>query len=145
MVMTCADGNNGQARLTGGSADPGGAWEYGRLEILIDGFWSIIDEGRFDEDLGRRGALVACRQLGYTTGAQLLAGRSSALPAEQAVQSGVRSVTCDGSEDMLTDCDIRFTVDYGGGFYDYNGELAVGAVALMCTNPSGAPLETPPP
>lgn len=60
-----AGDDTGMVRLVGGSTTlwltPDGAWEYGRLEVLINGFWSIIDEGRFGKDLGRRGALVACR------------------------------------------------------------------------------------
>lgn len=134
MLAMHAGDDTGAVRLVGGSAAPGGAWEYGRLEVLVNGFWSIIDEGRFGEDLGRRGALVACRDLGYATGAQLLAGRTSALPVADPPPVGIRSVSCDGTEDVLTDCDIEFSMD-GYGF-DYSS--GVGAVALVCSNPSGA-------
>lgn len=135
MLARHADDDTGDVRLVGGNAEPGGAWEYGRIEVLVNGFWSIIDEGRFGgEDLGRRGALVACRQLGYATGAQLLAGRTSALPVADPPPVGIRSVSCDGTEDMLTDCEIEFSMDGYG--YDYSS--GVGAVALVCSNPSGA-------
>ena len=131
---------NGQARLVGGSADAGGAWEYGILEVLINSVYSIVEER--GEDFGRRGAQVACRSLGFTAGAQLLAGRSSPLPAPSTSPQVVRDITCDGSEASLADCDIR-TRDYDYSF-DYGFDVNPSSVALICTTPSGAPHGTSP-
>lgn len=132
---------NGQARLVGGSADAGGAWEYGILEVLINSVYSIVEER--GEDFGRRGAQVACRSLGFTAGAQLLAGRSSPLPAPSTSPQVVRDITCDGSEASLADCDIR-TRDYDYSF-DYGFDVNPSSVALICTTPSGcdAPASAP--
>ena len=125
---------DGQARLVGGSADAGGTWEYGRLEVLIDGVWSIIDE--LGTDLGRRGAQVACRSLGYATGAQLLVGDSSPFPALESAPELIRDIVCDGSEDSLSDC--RIGTDYYDYRFSFVGESVPDAVALICTTPSGA-------
>ena len=59
---------DGATRLADGSADPGGRFEYGRLEIFARGFWSnVCNNGRFTPD----SAQVACRALGYDGGAVL--------------------------------------------------------------------------
>ena len=122
------------ARLVGGSADAGGAWEYGRLEVLIDNIWTFVEEVLRSQDLGRRGAQVACRSLGFAAGAQLLVGQSSPFPASTGSISFVRGITCDGSETSLADCDItsRDYVDV-----DFQVEMQQTAVALICSNPSG--------
>lgn len=55
-------------RLAAGAADPNGTWEYGRLEIFVNGFWSnVCSSGRFTPDA----AQVACRAVGYDGGAVL--------------------------------------------------------------------------
>jgi len=120
----------------GGSADAGGAWEYGRLEVLINSIWSVVEEGFFSQDLGRRGAQVACRSLGFAAGAQLLVGQSSPFPASTGSLSLTNEITCDGSETSLADCDITIR-DYDN--FDYGGALQQTAVALICSNPSGVP------
>ena len=38
---------DGAVRLVQGAADPGGAWEYGRLEVLQSGIWTIITSRSF--------------------------------------------------------------------------------------------------
>lgn len=132
---------NGLARLAAGNAAPTGLWEYGRLEILIDGIWNVLGErrNRFGE-LGRRGALVACRSLSYTTGAQIVVGSSSPFPAPVSVPRLVENIFCNGAEASLADCDIR--VDDGefspGDYrFDYLGDFHIGSVALVCATPSG--------
>ena len=123
-------------RLVGGSADVSGQWEYGRLEVLIDGFWTALDEQTSADNFGRRGAQVACETLGYATGAQLLAGAASALPSFSYEPALRRSADCDGSEDSFSDCSL----DYDG-YFRVQGNVdgsSVDDVALVCVNPSGA-------
>lgn len=124
---------DGEARLLGGSAGARDSWEYGRLDVLVDGVWSIIDE--FVTDLGRRGAQDACRSLGYATGAQLLVGSFSPFPANASAPELIRSIICEGSEDSLSDCSI--TTDYEDYRYPVVGESVPGTVALICATPSG--------
>ena len=133
----CVDQQDGQARLVGGSADAGGTWEYGRLEVLVDSVWSFINE--VGTELGRRGAQVACRSLGYATGAQLLVGESSPFPAAEAAPELVRDIVCNGSEDSLADC--RISVDYSDFQSYFVRDPSPDAVALVCTTPSGASSE----
>lgn len=123
-----------------GSADDSGAWEYGRLEVLINSVWSILDEDFFAQDLGRRGARVACRSLGFATGAQLLVGASSPFPAPKGSIRLTNGITCDGSEVSLADCDIIIP-DYD--LSDYSGTSQLSAIALICSNPSGVPCTSP--
>ena len=124
----------------GGSADAGGAWEYGRLEVLINSIWSVVEEGSFAQDLGRRGAQVACRSLGFAAGAQLLVGQSSPFPAPIGSLSLANDITCDGSETSLADCDITIQ-EYD--IFDYAGASRQTAVALICSNPSGVLCPSP--
>jgi len=57
---------DGSLRLMGGEA--GSAFEYGRLEIFLRGFWSnVCSTEVFTPD----SAAVACRALGYDGGASL--------------------------------------------------------------------------
>lgn len=57
---------DGSLRLMDGEAGPG--YEFGRLEIFLNGFWSTIcDTESFTPD----SAQVACRALGYEGGAAL--------------------------------------------------------------------------
>ena len=121
-------------RLVGGSADEGGAWEYGRLEVLINGIWSFVEEGFAPEGLGLRGAQVACRSLGFAAGAQLVVSESSPFPASTGSISLTNDITCNGSETSLADCDIsKRRINRN----DYTGPLEPTAVALICSNPSG--------
>ena len=123
--------DNGLARLVGGSADAGGAWEYGRLEVLINSVYAIVGERSFGVVIGRRGAQVACRSLGYAAGAQLLVGRSSPFPGSPGSFRLAGSIVCDGSEASLSDCDIRI-VDFRS-----DDDVMPFATAVICTNPSG--------
>ena len=117
----------------GGSADEGGAWEYGRLEVLINGIWSFVKEEFSFEGIGLRGAQVACRSLGFAAGAQLVVGESSPFPASSGSLSLANEITCDGSETSLADCDITILAS------DRSDAtlLQQTAVALICSNPSG--------
>ena len=125
----------GQARLIGGRAGTGSAWAYGILEVLANGIYSVIDNDL--RSFGRRGAQVACRSLGCATGAQLLVGRSTPLPAPLMSPRAIGEITCDGSEASLADCDIR--TRESESFYDYGFDVNIQSVALLCTTPSGAP------
>ena len=129
--------DNGRARLVGGSADAGGAWEYGRLEVLIDSIWTVLGEEPSGKSIGRRGAQVACRSLGFAAGAQPLVGRSSPFPGPPGSVRLIRRIECDGSEASLSGCDIEFPdIDFRDDYYYSEGVLRF-AAALICTNPSG--------
>lgn len=93
-------------RLVDGESDAAGAWAYGRLEVF-DGaaFVPVADVGGIQE-LGCRGVQVACRTLGFETGAQALAGADSALPLLEGTgrDGRVGRILCTGDEDTLADC-----------------------------------------
>lgn len=126
---------NGEARLVAGRADPGGAWEYGRLEVIVNGVFSTVLDGF--RVLVRRGASVACRSLGYVTGAQFLAGGASAFPAPGNASVLIRAIICEGSEASLADCDID--TDFEGISFNLEDvESITQAAALICATPSGA-------
>ena len=128
--------DNGRARLVGGSADAGGAWEYGRLEVLIDSIWTVLGEEPNGKSIGRRGAQVACRSLGFDAGAQPLVGRSSPFPGPPGSVRLIRRIECNGSEASLSDCDIEIpNFDFGDD--SYSEGVFQFAAALICTNPSG--------
>lgn len=114
--------------------DPQGRWEYGRLELLINGFWVPLDDQTLFDNVGRRGAELACKTLGYATGAQLLAGSASALPSFSTERPARRSLGCGGTEDIIADCDVYYVDVYS---YQYGFGQQVDDVALVCTNPSG--------
>lgn len=141
MLKLSSGSGFGEARLVDGSADPGGEWKYGRLEVLVSGVWSIVDESE-SGSFGRLGAEVACRSLNYSTGAQLVVGESSPFPAPSLASiTLVESVQCDGSEMSLSDCDLKLRnsdYDDSNNYSSDNGEFATAAVALICTSPSGA-------
>lgn len=138
-VTLISGGENGKARLVGGSGDPAGAWEYGRLEVLAGGFWSAVREDFRDQAVGRREAEVACRSLGYDGGAQLLVGHSSPF----AVLSGssglvlVSEVECTGTEASLAECRIDSMANHEASQNDQR------VVSLVCANTSGAILMRP--
>ena len=126
------------ARLVGGRADPQGRWEYGRLEILADGVWIPLDDQSSTDNFGRRGAQVACRTLGYATGAQLLAGADSILPSLSTNDSAGLIIVCGGREETLANCTvIDFGLDFGTYFDSGNAGQVVDDIALVCTNPTG--------
>eukprot|EP00892_Ulva_mutabilis_P007276 jgi/Ulvmu1/4920/UM202_0005.1 len=132
--------NNGEfernaVRLVGGSADPGGSWAYGRLEVYNENFFAGFSEVRFrdSQQLGRSGVPVACRGLGFETGAQLLSGLGSGLPGEDVPEDTVNRIVCTGDEDALTDCAVTEN-DYGNISGENDGD---NSVAIICYNPSG--------
>lgn len=117
---------------------PGGTWEYGRLEIFDGNFFSIINEDQQSQEFVARAAVLACRSFGYKTGAQLLVGGTSVLPASDGVLDTVGSVFCDPSAEILEDCELGSTYD----FYEYGSAIeGERAVTLLCFNPSGTDLE----
>ena len=71
---------DGSLRLTKGGSGPG--FEYGRLEIFLNGFWSDICS---DTQFTPNSAAVACRILGYDGGSRLL----FTIPYQPYVVSGV--------------------------------------------------------
>lgn len=125
------------AQLIGGRADPGGAWEYGRLEIFDGNFFSIINENFANEEIGRRAAAVACRGFGYDTGAQLLVNSYSVLPDTEGDLDTVGRVLCEPDAASLEDCSLG-DPGYIEDVYE-EGIVVEGekAVALLCFSPSG--------
>ena len=124
----------GTARLVGGQSDPGGSWAYGVLEVSDGNFFSsIADRINLNQNFGRRAAAVACRSMGFNTGAQVLSGESSALPFEDGTVNTMGSISCRGDGMSLSECQtsISRVFDYGTP----PGDLAV---ALVCSNASGA-------
>ena len=133
MGCCCAGALDGEARLVGGRADPSGAWEYGRLEFRDRGVFVRLRDPAFGESLGRRGALVACRQLGYAAGAEVITGDNSALPGPAGATFAVSEILCDGDEEQLRDCEVfRQSAD------SFCSSSDACNVALLCSNPSGA-------
>lgn len=154
----------GAVRLVEGRGDPDGAWEYGRLEVIVNGFWTVLKSpGASSLTLGRGGSQVACRMLGFSAGAQMMVGLSSPFPAPSSALQFITGVTCEGSEQQLSDCDVQisdvnyafdaaghmsrppYTYDYD---FDYDGyadgtilDVLPGAVSLICTSPSGMTLD----
>eukprot|EP00892_Ulva_mutabilis_P012685 jgi/Ulvmu1/978/UM103_0005.1 len=129
-----ADEVEGTARLMDGSADAGGAWEYGRLEIVFDGFWTRLSEND-RQALGRRGAAVVCRSLGYSAGAQMYASNASPLPGDGADARAVSAFACRGDEESLADCTGVGT--RRSSFEDVSNRGGLFDVVVLCTDPSG--------
>lgn len=126
----------GTARLTGGRADPGGAWAYGRLEVFDRFGYRSVKAGRspfgIRSGLGRNAAVVACRSLGFEAGVEITAGLSSALPGPAGDIQPITSIACVGDEATLTECDISIAY-----FQDYE-DTDSNTVAVLCSTPSGA-------
>ena len=119
-----------------GGADPGGAWQFGRLEFRDSGFFVGLNPRSFTIGLGRRGAQVACRQLGFASGAEAIISTTSALPGPAGVTDIVSSIVCQGTEETLSDCGV---FRENAGSFCFAGEDSCNA-ALVCSTPSGVPL-----
>ena len=139
----CAGQEHGRARLAGGASDPRGQWEYGRLEILWLGAWTIITQPtgsflspRFNDETSPSVVQVACKSLGYSTGAQMLVGISSPFAAPVSTPTLISRIDCNGSEASLQECGID-TMAFDDNVFEDDGELVTDAVALVCMNPSG--------
>ena len=65
-VLESADAGDGEIRLAQGAAGPG--YEYGRLEVFLNGLWSDICSGT---QFTPNSATLACRLLGYGGGSRL--------------------------------------------------------------------------
>eukprot|EP00892_Ulva_mutabilis_P008280 jgi/Ulvmu1/5824/UM025_0081.1 len=104
-------------------------------------FSSLYEDGRteYSEEVGRGGVEVACRTLGFDTGAQLLSGIDSGLPGMGETVETIGQVTCLEGAETLADCTIE--TDYFGSDYG-NGQ---DAVAILCFKPSGCTVEDTPP
>lgn len=78
------------------------------------------------------GSQVACRSLGYSTGVQIIVGRTSALPGPAGVTDSVLGYACRGDEASLEDCEVevtRITAYFADAEYDDGS-----AVAIICSN-----------
>lgn len=83
---------DGSLRLMGGEA--GAAFEYGRLEVFLRGFWSnVCSTEVFTPD----SAAVACRALGYDGGASLQFLQPFRFLENNQVQQSLIFSTLDGS------------------------------------------------
>lgn len=149
-VKCCTGQSEGDVQLVQGQADPGGVWEYGRLEVVRDGVWTSLVEWRADRNFGEAEAHVACQTLGYTTGAQLLAGCSSPFVAPKTAFIDPRiGITCNGTETLFSECefadDMQYDMYYECGSYEdlryYDDApdvvLRVITTSVVCSNPSG--------
>eukprot|EP00892_Ulva_mutabilis_P008274 jgi/Ulvmu1/5819/UM025_0076.1 len=132
----------GQLRLMESTA--GVAFEYGRLEIFIRGFWSTIcDTESFTPD----SAQVACRLLGYDGGAPLNFPDMSIFSRANAVlvaslPVGLASVDCDANATSLLQCtssqnELRMCRVEGTNLTDAT-VLACGMTAAGCPPPAEA-------
>lgn len=128
--------SQGEVRLVGGREDPGGAWAYGRLEVFNSGAFSGVQDSQFNDNFGRRAAQVACRSLGFTSGAQILSGDLSALPGSSGEVDSVERIACQGDEATLADCQFPTRGDYGDDYAYEDGF----ATAVICVNASGVVL-----
>lgn len=97
--------------------------------------WSVVSKCPDGEPFGWREAMVACRSLGFTTGALTLVGDSSPFPAPYFAPGLIDEIVCDGSDSSLSKCNIEVK-DYSFSF-DTVGDYVRGSVALICTTPSG--------
>lgn len=140
--MTAADVALLTPRLVGGETDTDGAWAYGRLEVFDGDQFVTVSDANFNQELGRRGVLVACRDLGFGTGGQALAGKDSALPDTDGRDNTVGSLLCTGDEASLADCptNLDSVTSAESALYTYEQTVEENAVALVCYNPSGAVL-----
>ena len=124
----------------GGRRAADGSWEYGRVEFRYGGFplgLQVVEVLSQDfRPLGRRGALVACRDLGYTAGVEAVAGPRSALPGPAGMTDFVSKILCLGGEERLLDCNVTGEPDYVPGPFCSDREDC--NTALICTTPSGA-------
>lgn len=127
-----------EPRLVGGREDPDGMWAYGRLELFNGDFFSGFSEIQLtsEQQLGRAGVVVACRSLGFVTGAQLLAGEGSGLPGDDLLYDAVGVIDCSGEEDTLSDCGTATPAydPYSSFVGENDGD---NSVAIVCYNPSG--------
>ena len=139
-MFTAGGSSEGQARLVGGRADPGGAWEYGRLQVFRGSNYAGAANGVFGGffsalTIGRREAHVACRSLGYETGVVLRSGALSGLPGDDNTLFDTEAIGCSGLEQSLGDCT---TDTMGTLIYDDDVRTDSGSVALLCSTTSGA-------
>ena len=76
---------------------------------------------------------MACRSLGFETGAQIISGEGSALPLEDGTVNTMGQIICNGDEMSLSECrtSVSPVFDYGAPPGDF-------AVALVCSSASGA-------
>jgi len=138
-IQANAGERDGEVRLVGGRRSADGGWEYGRVEFRYGGIplgLQVMDVFGIDfRPLGRRGALVACRDLGYTAGVEAIAGPRSALPGPAGLTDFVSRILCQGSEERLLECQVFGESDYVPDPLCFDREEC--NTALICTSPSG--------
>jgi len=98
----------GDLRLTGDDGTTStetmsGKVEHGRLEIFHDGKWGTMCSKGFS----KKNAQVACHQLGFEYGTTLWSGLRVKAANAYGIGTGpiwLDEITCDGTEEKLTDC-----------------------------------------
>ncbi|KAG2435038.1 hypothetical protein HYH02_012035 [Chlamydomonas schloesseri] len=111
-------------RLAGGTSP-----QEGRVEMLIGGVWGMVYQDNWDD----MDALVACKQLGWPTGAALTnAGRSYGTGALALVRS---HANCTGSEAALQSCGFR-SFSPENPVENYGREYSAGAICRADPVPS---------
>lgn len=116
----------------GGQSASDGSWAYGTLQVSDGSVFSAIADTVNVRLFGRSAAAVACRSLGFTTGAQLVSGIFSAIPFDGGPVDTMDEITCQGDELTLADCDTEATRAIN--YYSSNEDLAV---ALICSTITG--------
>ena len=76
---------------------------------------------------------MACRSLGFETGAQITSGEGSALPLEDGTVNTMGQIVCQGDEMSLSECQMSVS-----RVFDYGTPPGDVAVALVCSSASGA-------
>ena len=84
-------------------------------------------------------ASVACRSLGFTTGAPLFVpGPLQAISTPASENSRIQSIQCQGSEQSLQDCEIQGRTE--APFDPFQEDVRVEACSVACSIPTGAGL-----
>jgi deleted-in-malignant-brain-tumors protein 1 len=91
--VTLDECNDTDIRLVGGTNDT-----EGRIEVCLYGRWGTV----CDDLWSRQDAIVACRQLGYPTGAVRAYGQ--AFFGQGTGPINIDNVNCVGNESLLLDC-----------------------------------------
>ena len=102
--LCCAE--EGDLRLV--DEEEVGAWQVGRLEVFFEGSWGQVCGGAFNAP----DAIVACRQLGFATGAPGPLRRNlGGIPSNMGTgdrpvyhKVAITSPGCTGTEARLVDC-----------------------------------------
>eukprot|EP00892_Ulva_mutabilis_P001478 jgi/Ulvmu1/11330/UM074_0045.1 len=138
VCISASESRREEVRLNGGQAAADGSWAYGLLEVRDGSFFSGMAERVLGSSrqfaVGRLAARVACRSLGFGTGAKLLSGRGAVLTRPLPKVATVGTLRCLGTEASLAECNVTaprpapvgapFTAPFGA--------------TLLCVTPSKA-------